>query len=154
MSGYVYCLFRYKNSNVLFQRLFTPHLPLSNGYLHTHFRHRQHYWLKPKLNKTYGRGAHILLDCKIHLKIRGARRVKLHKFHTEDPQIIEPKVQTLVATATCRPGFLQPLRFGIYIYIFFFFFEELSARLILGTYINGDVVTAATDIRIEKVLNW
>jgi hypothetical protein len=43
-----------------------------------------------------------------HLKILGARNVAWKKVLPEDPQILGTNVKTLVATATWRPGIVDP----------------------------------------------
>jgi hypothetical protein len=61
---------------------------------------------KTKQSTVYARGAQISQQSRSHLKILGARRVTETKFHTEDPQILGVTVQTVVATATWRLGFV------------------------------------------------
>jgi len=47
----------------------------------------------------YSRGEQIFQKSRNHVKILGAQRVTLSKFHTEDPQILGIIVQNLVAMA-------------------------------------------------------
>jgi hypothetical protein len=63
-----------------------------------------------------GRGAQIFQKSMSQLKILGARRVTSSKFHTEDPQILGAAAQNVVATATRRPGFMDPLLNRIQMY--------------------------------------
>jgi len=49
-----------------------------------------------------------IIKKKSHPKILGARRVTGSKFRPEDPQILGGTVQSLVATTTCRVGFVHP----------------------------------------------
>ena len=69
------------------------------------------YWvLKLQANFHHYRGAGISQNCRSLLKILGARRVTWCQFHTEDPPILGVTVQSLVATATWRPGFVNKMR--------------------------------------------
>jgi len=53
-------------------------------------------------------GAHISKKFRESPQNQGTRRVAKSRSHIEDPQLLIATVQNLFATATWRPGFVQP----------------------------------------------
>jgi hypothetical protein len=66
---------------------------------------------------SYGRkSAQITQRSKSHLKIVGARRVTLSKFHSKDPPILGATIQNWDAKATWHPALVHPWRNLSYMY--------------------------------------
>jgi hypothetical protein len=62
---------------------------------------------------TWHRGTQILKKPGRYLKILDTRMVPLGKFHTEDPPVLLPTVQTFVPLGTCCLVIFTPLRLCI-----------------------------------------